>query len=491
VDEERAYQSSESSRSSLALLTGLLPPFATLLISAVALAWLLSSPSHLIPQLAWLIMAIVVLAALNFTMALRQQLCLVRVHQKILGASEGILDPIPTRPTHFDYSSQVATDYNHMILTLKATFRTLDRCQNQVAQERNHVEALLQSFPGALLNIDHDLRVQSINKQSIELFAYFPGKLIGTQLFDLLQIKPIDKEIIEEAIQKRSNLMNHQLSVSVNGQNRWYSIYLAFVDEPKQEIDIILVIHDTTKFVQLQQAVSQREKFTAMGQVAAGVAHELNTPLGNILGYSQLLQENVDNKQEQEHYIHVISEEARRCSRIVSDLLNFARRDKCDGETCNLNNMVRTMIESFISCRLRHMKIELTLNLSQQDITVEGSCGELEIVLTNLLENATQALDKTPEPKISIETTLRGKEAHLIVSDNGPGVPEDIRQRIFEPFFTTKDIGSGSGLGLSITQSILNKRGASISLESGTETGSHFQIRLPATRDSSNPEEHS
>jgi C4-dicarboxylate-specific signal transduction histidine kinase len=142
--------------------------------------------------------------------------------------------------------------------------------------------------------------------------------------------------------------------------------------------------------------------------------------------------------------------------------------------------MIEDVVKSFISCRLRRLNIDISLDLLPQRLRIEGSCGELEIVLTNLLLNAIQALKETPNPSIRVETRLESEGVALLaVADNGPGIPETLRQRIFEPFFTTKEIGSGSGLGLSISQVMLEKRGATITLDAAWSPGARFLIRLP------------
>ena len=413
-------------------------------------------------------------------MYLAQRRRLTRLHRNILNAKEGILEPLDAQIGSRGYLARLVRDYNEMIDILRATFNAVEASQSRVIHERNHSNALLQSLPGALLKVDDSLTIHSLNRQTVELLGIESERLVGRNLFDILKLDESHRELLRDVFLYKRALRNQDIAVDIGGKRRWLSFNLSFLSEHDEDMGAVIVMQDVTDYRQLQQSVAQREKFVAMGQVAAGVAHELNTPLGNILGYVQLLTKKADNAEKRRHYIDVISEEAHRCSRIVTDLLSFARRDRCDGNHCDLNQMVEDVVKSFINCRLRRLHIHIDLVLHPERLMVEGSCGELEIVLTNLLLNAIQALKQTPNPSILIETR-NGREdsVSLVVADNGPGVPEELQQRIFEPFFTTKEIGEGSGLGLSTSLVMLEKRGATIKLDPNWSPGARFAIRLP------------
>ena len=129
---------------------------------------------------------------------------------------------------------------------------------------------------------------------------------------------------------------------------------------------------------------------------------------------------------------------------------------------------------------MKRYNIDIRLDLAPGDVTVEGSCGQLEIVLVNLLSNAIQALAGRADALITIRTQP-GEQGtmRLVVEDNGPGIPREIRTRIFDPFFTTKDVGSGTGLGLAICQAMLTRRAGSIHHDSGFADGTRFVVELP------------
>lgn len=368
-----------------------------------------------------------------------------------------------------------------MMTILRAMFTTVEECQNRILDERNRISALLQSLPGALLNVDDNLVIHSVYRQAVELLGMEADQLVGSNLFDVLNLDKFYRELLRDVFLYKRTLSNQEIRVDINGREHWLSFNLAFLNEHEADMGAVIIIQDITDYKHLQETIWQREKFVAMGQVAAGVAHELNTPLGNILGYTQLLSAKGDDPQRRAHYETIIRDEAQRCSRIVSDLLNFARRDKCEGDACDINQVIEDVVDSFISCRLRRIHVGLELDLTPGELFIDGSCGELEIVLTNLLWNAIQALGGTENGRIVVTTNpSTNGVVYLSVSDNGPGIPRELRQRIFEPFFTTKDVGAGSGLGLAISQAMLEKRGASIMLDTNWSPGARFVIQLPA-----------
>ena len=401
-----------------------------------------------------------------------------RLEQGIHNAREGLLDATRVEPYGWTYVGRLISEYNTTISTLRLMFRTVEECQVRFINERNRSNTILQSLPGALLSLADDLRVTIANRQAESLFD--SEKLIGANLFDLLRLNERDREVLRDAFLYKYAIRNQEIALDVKGKTRYFSLNLEFYSDEENDLGGVLILQDITDYRELMESVAMREKLVAMGQLAAGVAHELNTPLGNILGYAQLLERGAAEMPKLAGYAHIITEEIQRCSRVVQDLLSFARKDQCNGEICDLNQLVRELIETFINCRLKRYQIEVKLELAPERLVVEGACGQLDIVLTNLLINAIHALDQRAAPMIVIETWFEAPYALISVADNGPGVPADIRNRLFDPFFSTKAVGQGSGLGLSISNAIVAKRGGFIAYDSEYNAGARFIIKLPA-----------
>ena len=451
-----------------------LPAAIALLLGAL---YALLGPFRDEPHLLWLSGAVLAYLAVRLR---GERAALRRLELGILRAREGLLEPTPVEPHAWTSVGHLIPEYNTTIATLRLMFQTVEECQGRFLNERNRSNTILQSLPGALLSLADDLRVTIANRQADALFGVRPGGLIDANLFELLDLNERDRELLRDAFLYKHAIRNQEIALNVGGGKRFFSLNLAFYSDEENDMGGVLILQDITDYRQLMESVATREKLVAMGQLAAGVAHELNTPLGNILGYAQLLDRGAAEHPKLAGYARIIADETQRCSHVVQELLDYARKDKCSGETCDLNQLARELIETFINCRLKRYRIEIVLDLCPGLLIVEGGGGQLDIVLSNLLVNAIDALDKTPSPHIVVRTWMEDTYAAISIADNGPGVPLDIRNRLFDPFFSTKEVGQGSGLGLSISQAIVTKRGGFIAYDAAHGEGACFTVRIPA-----------
>ena len=412
---------------------------------------------------------------------LRYRQVLEALHAGMLDAQEGTLQPVDLGPLPGRYMRQYVGDYNLMMASLHRVFATVEECQNRVLTERNRINAVLQSLPGALLSVDDDLCINATNSQVEAMFEQRQEDLVGRSLFDLLDLRDTDRDLLRDAFLYKRPVSSQEVQTRLNGMVRHLSLNLAFVIQTGSDMGAVITLQDISDYKRLQENVYNQEKLVAMGELAAGVAHELNTPLGSILGYAQLLRDAIGDDHKLHEWTRVICDEARRCSRIIDDLLQYARsKDKCSREVCDINNVAQSVGETFVSCRMKRYNIEVELGLVPGELLVEGACGQLEIVLVNLISNSIQALADSDNGRIRVTTRLdeRGRVI-MSVEDNGPGIPADIRGRVFDPFFTTKDVGSGTGLGLAICQAMLTRRGASIRYDAEFDGGARFLVELP------------
>ncbi|MDP2112298.1 MAG: ATP-binding protein [Thiobacillus sp.] len=463
----------------ISIFPGHLLPAAIALLAGLLYAFLgpFWNESHLLWLSGFLLAA---LFAYLIVRLLGERAALRRLELGILHAREGLLEPASAEPYAWTSIGRLIPEYNTTIATLRMMFQTVEECQGRFLNERNRSNTILQSLPGALLSLADDLRVTIANRQADALFGVRPGALIGANLFELLDVNEHDRELLRDAFLYKHMIRNQEIALNVGGGKRFFSLNLAFYSDEENDMGGVLILQDITEYRQLMESVATREKLVAMGQLAAGVAHELNTPLGNILGYAQLLDRGAAGHPKLAGYARIIADETQRCSRVVQELLDYARKDKCSGETCDLNQLAQELTETFINCRLKRYRIEIVLDLCPETLVVEGGCGQIDIVLSNLLVNAIDALDKTSSPRIVVRTWAEDAYAAIAISDNGPGVPQDIRKRLFDPFFSTKDVGHGSGLGLSISQAIVTKRGGFIAYDAANGEGACFIVKLPA-----------
>ena len=230
-----------------------------------------------------------------------------------------------------------------------------------------------------------------------------------------------------------------------------------------------------------KEALIQSEKLASMGQLAAGIAHEVNNPLGVGIMYAHLLLEEADKYPELTSDLSMITDHADRAKKIVSGLLRFARQNKVDAKTVSITEVLNdAIIPVEISDR-----IIINKEYSISDPVVELDREQIIQVLTNIVNNAVTAMNDSGT--ITVSASDSDTDVTISVSDTGPGISEDIRGKVFEPFFTTKSTGKGTGLGLSIAYGIVKMHNGSISVSSNTdpekgETGTKFTIKLPRFR---------
>ncbi|MEY4674014.1 MAG: hypothetical protein RL148_1798, partial [Planctomycetota bacterium] len=231
----------------------------------------------------------------------------------------------------------------------------------------------------------------------------------------------------------------------------------------------------------MQSKLNQAERLAAVGELAAGVAHEVNNPINTIINCAQLVKDGDDL---QENCDTIISE-GERIAVIVRDLLQFARDDRESPQSTSIADVVHRTVR-LIGENFRRHGIALRVELPQVARPVKASPQQLQQVLLNVLMNAKDAIAQQgvrPESAVTIlaqETTTPARGMLLMVRDNGPGVAENLRTRLFEPFVTTKRAKGGTGLGLSISKSIVESYGGTIELHDAPGGGAEFRVWLQA-----------
>jgi signal transduction histidine kinase len=404
-----------------------------------------------------------------------------RLHRSILDAQEGKLKTVFIPRGAGDSLHRLVHEFNFLVTSLRTTLKEIDESQSHVIGERNRNNAILQGLPAALLCVDSDLRISLSNEQAGLLLEPAHARILGKSLFDVLALDSSGREILRDAFLYETPITNKEILLRIGSEARYFTLNLSFYKSriPK-ELGAVVILHDITDYKRLQETTYTTEKLVAMGQLAAGVAHELNTPLGNVIGYARLINEAIPDGEQIHRYANIVTHEARRCSRIIDDLLRYARGDGCQLETCNLNAVIENVIETIINCQGQRLGIELSHELTRESLIVLASSGQVDIVLVNLIMNAIQAAQvKMKEGRVRVSTRAGAKGyVTVIIEDNGLGVPPELRHRIFDPFFTTKEVGQGTGFGLAISQALVSRLGGSLEYDSSYEDGARFILIL-------------
>ena len=274
-----------------------------------------------------------------------------------------------------------------------------------------------------------------------------------------------------------------------NGETFWCGVSSRLIDYRGEEV-IVSNLHDLTdrraaeaELVRQREIVYQSEKLSALGELLAGVSHELNNPLMVLVGQAQMLQDRAPDE-ETARRAEKIATAAGRCTRIVKTFLAMARQEPSDLVPVEVNSVVESALE--LTCySLRTHGIDVCLRLAKDLPTIDGDADQLRQVLINLIVNADHAMQEVNEPRrLRISSSYRKKSKMVVVKvkDSGLGIADEIRSRIFEPLFTTKEVGSGTGMGLALCHRLVEAHGGTISVDSSPGQGASFSIRLPRTQ---------
>ena len=246
----------------------------------------------------------------------------------------------------------------------------------------------------------------------------------------------------------------------------------------------LLVIDDRTDRKRMEDHLRQQEKLAAVGQLAAGIAHEIRNPLASISGSVQLmLSESTHRPDEEVRLMKIVDKEINRLNGLITEFLEYVKPENSVvkvGEPVDLNQVVRDVVEAtqFNQSLRRDVERELTLRAGA---TVIGDRDKLKQAVINFVMNAYQAMEKVTHPKLGVETIVGRETVTLVLRDNGCGIKAENLNRVFEPFHTTKP--KGTGLGLAVTHKILEAHGATVAVDSQVGVGTRFQIDFPGFRD--------
>jgi two-component system, NtrC family, sensor kinase len=238
----------------------------------------------------------------------------------------------------------------------------------------------------------------------------------------------------------------------------------------------------TLELRESQEAMVQQEKMVGVGQLAAGIAHELNTPLGTIIGYAQMLREDLSQQAAPTGNLRDVDEiigQAGRCRDLVKNLLNFSRRSSTEKTNGSVNEIIRKVL-SLVQHDFEMKNVRLHLNLDSDAPTVRVNENEIAQVILNLANNAADSMPSGGNLDVSTHYEDDSDRICITIRDTGSGIKESDRTRVFEPFFTTKEVGKGTGLGLSISYKIVENHQGSIEFDTALGNGTTFRVYLPA-----------
>lgn len=342
----------------------------------------------------------------------------------------------------------------------------------QVEQHRlleEYLDRIFSSAAVALLICDASGQVLRANQRAVSLLSSHEAALGRTRLGELLELPAEWGEFLPE---KAAGIQVRLLG----GQNRVGLLSVSTVElQPGQKDGRIVAVEDITQQLELEHRLAQQERMAALGRLAAGLAHEVNTPVTGIASYAQLLRELTPADDPRASLAEKIEEQAFRVARIVTNLLELARPAGFERQMVDLAVVAR---EEWLSLRSEAKRVGVEFHCQVPDsLPIRANRVQLELVVHNLLRNALQATP--PGGAVAVTVREEGGKAILEVRDTGPGIPEELRAKVFEPFVTTRAGQGGTGLGLAITRDIVRAHGGTIQALPNEPQGTVMQVTLP------------
>ncbi len=377
--------------------------------------------------------------------------------------------------------------------------QTLEKTHNELIYLNQNLENLVAERTEALTVSEHKYRrIFEISKDSI-MVTKKDGTItdinpsgqimLGNDLQDQPQIqksledflKPEDWQRLLQEIERHGSIYNAEMDLICKDDTTRRLLVSASMDRGKtdQEDTIHYLVKDIEQRRLMEQQIAQADKLASLGQLSAGVAHEINNPMGIILGYTQLLLREETTDSEKHNDLKIIEKHVKNCKAIVEDLLSFARSSQTEAS----NHKIHVLIDEVLHFVQQHAELEnlqIVRNYDEKAPSILLDEKKIKQVLINLIMNAEHAVGHEGTIHIQTRYDKPTQSITVKVSDDGHGISKGDLKRIFDPFFTTKPTGEGTGLGLSVSYGIIQDHGGNISVESEPGKGSTFTVILPA-----------
>lgn len=411
----------------------------------------------------------------------------------------------------FDQAQQLAEQTHHSHRKLELEVQVRSKIEKKLTHFQNYLNGIIDSMPSALIALDDELYVTQWNQEASALSGTSVDDALNQPVFLAFpSLKPFQQRLRRSAAENSVEKIERVTWIKDGDPHHFTLTFYPLMGESLR--GVVIRIDDITQRLSMEEIMVQSEKMMSVGGLAAGMAHEINNPLGAVLHNVQNIRRRLSDElpknrqvaetlnlslsqiaaylQQREipQLLEGIQQAGTRAARIVSHMLSFSRMSNRQVTPCDLPQIIDQALE------IADNDFDLIENYDLKAIRIErqfdpklgpvpGIANELEQVLLNLLKNAAQALhsaDQSQTGCITLRTRLNPPWAEVQVEDNGPGIPETVRKRIFEPFFTTKEVGQGTGLGLSVSYFIItNNHQGQMEVQSLLGQGTTFTLRLP------------
>ena len=382
--------------------------------------------------------------------------------------------------TGVDFGEITPELYELLFSIGRQTGITIESLQNleRLVQSKELLQSVFDGITDMLVLLDRKLQIKMVNRAYLKRYGVSLEEALNQQYHELHSGDTHSCPLcnLESAFKVKKGLVKEIQSKS----GEIYLVHIYPMLNNDGEVDkIICYAKDITKQKHVEQRIQQTEKLVSLGQLAAGLAHEINNPLGVILCYIDLLKRQASGNSQMLRDIATIEKHALACKQIVSDLLNFARSERKKQQLASVNQTIEEVVQ-IIKHQFERKNIEIELSLGKKIPMIYKDVDKMKQVYLNLLMNSLQAINGKGKIKISTEFDTKNQNIKIVFWDNGCGIPPGIIDKIFDPFFTTKKTGEGTGLGLSVSYGIVRDHAGEIYVESKVNEWTKFTIILPA-----------
>ncbi|MBR9979961.1 MAG: PAS domain-containing protein, partial [Desulfatitalea sp.] len=349
--------------------------------------------------------------------------------------------------------------------------------RHRLIQSKELLQSTFDGITDMVVLLDADFNIKMVNQAYLKRYGVAPEDVYDTPCYEAHSgnMEPCaDCALKTVAVSRKAVSQEMRYAGGALFLVHFYPV----LDESGRLVRIIRYSREITDQKKMEQKIQQAEKLVAMGQLAAGVAHEINNPLGVILCYVDLLKRALADFPQGLKDLSTIEKQALNSKRIVTDLLQFARSHESAKQDAALNSVVYEVVQ-LLSHQFKKQKVRIDLNLDDDLPRIAMDVNKMKQVLMNLLINACQAIDGQGEIAVATAWLASEKQVQVTIRDNGKGIEPGMRTKIFDPFFTTKATGDSTGLGLSVSYGIVQDHGGEITVESEPGQWTCFTIHLP------------
>jgi PAS domain S-box-containing protein len=393
-----------------------------------------------------------------------------------VGRKEG-LDPLDSEEV--DVLKTLAAQAGSAILNGRL-FRSLSEKADELRGLKEYNESILESLDSGIVVLDLDGRIVRWNRAMEALDGRERSRVLGRTL------DAVFAEAFLDALRSSLVLGDHQEIAHIyklhlpssDGRGLMVNVSVApFQSAPGERVGTILIIDDVTVRVRLEEQLQHAEKMASVGLLAAGVAHEVNTPLAGITSYTQLLRGQLEEADPRQQVLEKIEKQSFRAAKIINGLLNFSRSSGTEFEQVDVNKALVDVL-SLLEHQLDGSKIRVRRELAPDLPPIRGNENRIQQVFFNLVLNARDAMPRGGW--LTLATSGENDTVAVELRDTGHGIRREHIRRIYDPFFTTKGIGKGTGLGLSVSYGIVQEHGGAIFVDSAPGQGTTFRVTFPA-----------